>query len=253
MTDDQRLSERTDERVADGPLMDLHDQLVEAIARQQSTVTPLPSQRRRTGAHTRRQVLAAAAAVVVMIGVALFVTSTNDDARVAADVTVEQDADGVTVSIENSVSVEELERELTAAGVDVDVRPMATGPSRVDHFVSISGNSGKLIGGDGTTTNKAQFTKGDEVVLFLGVAAGQRPYDAMTDAWAYGESLAGTNLDGTTLAESREEIDRRAAASGTSVSYRLLASGQETTPQPEDVIADATGLSANSAVIMLDR
>jgi hypothetical protein len=42
MTDDQRLSERTDERVADGPLMDLHDQLVEAIARQQSTVTPLP-------------------------------------------------------------------------------------------------------------------------------------------------------------------------------------------------------------------
>ena len=96
MTDDQRLSERTYDRVTDGPLMDLHDQLVEAIARQQSTVTPLPSTRRRTGAHVRRQLVAAAAAVVVMVGVTLFVTSTNDDARVAADVTVEQDADGVT-------------------------------------------------------------------------------------------------------------------------------------------------------------
>lgn len=155
MTDDQRLSERTDDRVTDGPLMDLHDQLVEAIARQQSTVTPLPSTRRRTGAHVRRQFVAAAA-VVVMVGAALFVTSTGDDARVAADVTVEQNANGVTVSIESSVSVEELERELTAAGVDVGVRPMATGPSRVNHFVSISGNSGKLIGGDGTATNKAR-------------------------------------------------------------------------------------------------
>ncbi len=253
MTDDQRLSERTYDRVTDGPLMDLHDQLVEAIARQQSTVTPLPSTRRRTGAHVRRQFVAAAAAVVVMVGAALFVTSTGDDGRVAADVTVEQNANGVRVSIESSVSVEELERELTAAGVDVGVRPMATGPSRVNHFVSISGNSGKLIGGDGKTTNKAQFTKGDEVVLYLGVAAGQRPYDAMTDAWARGESLAGSNLDGTTLAESRDEIDRRAAASETSVSYRLLADGQETTPQSGDVIADATGLSAHSAVIMLDR
>ena len=75
----------------------------------------------------------------------------------------------------------------------------------------------------------------------------------MTDAWAHGESLAGTNLEGTTLAESRDEIDRRAASSGTSVSYRLVADGQEATPQSGDVIADATGLSASSAVIMLDR
>lgn len=249
MTDDQY----SETRVTDGPLMELHDQLVEAIARQNTTIAPILTPRRRPHGHLRRQMLVAAAAVVVMVGAALFITSNSDRSDVAADVDVQHTADGITVSIESSVTVEEIRKALADAGVDVEVLPMKTGPSRVDHFVSILAGSGKLVGGDGTTTNKAIFEQGDHVKLYLGVPAGGQFYDASTNAWSHGEALAGANLEGQQLSDVRTEIERRATASGARIEYHRQSDMQVTTPEPGDVLIDASGVSADTVYAVVDR
>lgn len=249
MTDDQRPTDR----VTDGPLMELHDQLVDAIVRQNTTVSPILTPRRRPRAHLGRQLLVAAAAVVVMVGTALFITTNDDRSNVAADVDVQRTADGIVVSIESSVTVAEIDRALTAAGVDVDVLPMRTGPSRVDHFVSISADSGRLVGGDGTTTNKAILEKGDHVALYLGVPADGQPYDATTNAWSHGEALAGSNLEGKQLSEIQGEIDRRAAASGARIEYHRQSDMGVVAPEPGDVLIDASGVSADTVFVIVDR
>ena len=242
------------DRVTDGPLLDFHDQLVAAIERQNSsTVTPLVPTRSRMRTRTTRVVAAVAAAAVLIVGV-LVVSLSSHDSDVGADVTVLKQGDTVTVSIENDVDVAQIEQAMKDTGVKVTVIPTPTGPSRVNRFVGLSGPaSTKLIGGDGTSSNKATFRRGSKVQIQLGVAANGRPYVVATVAWAPSEPLDGPSLAGQDLRTAGAELTARAQKSGARLDYRLDSTGQPTTPEPGDVIVNAQATAADQVLVMLHR
>lgn len=236
------------DRVTDGPLLDLHDQLVAAIQRQNDVVMPLaPTHRRRPSTKLITAAAAAVVALVVATGV-LVLSLSGGRSDVAADVTVQRQGDTVTVSIEDDVTVAEIEQALLDTGVDVTVVPISTGPSRVNRFVGLVGPAtSKLVGGDGTTSNKATFVKGSKVELQLGVL-GTGIYDAGTVAWSAGEGLAGTSLVGSTYAEASAEIARRAEKSGVTVTY-WNEQASPVTPGPDDRILNAQGIAVDRVIV----
>lgn len=245
--------QHTTDRVTDGPLLDLHDELVAAFERHHGTPVASLAARRRPTRRLAYAVGGVAATIALVVGV-LLINVPGNESEVAADVTVRQEGNSVTVSIEHNIDVSQIEAAMRDTGVEVTVVPTPTGPSRVNRFVGIVGPpSARLTGGDGTASNSATFVKGSEVQILLGVAADGRPYDVPTDAWLRNEPLAGEPLTGTTFAESGAELERRATAAGATLDLRSDANGQPTTPQPTDVIVSAQATSATSVLVMLHR
>lgn len=239
-------------RVTDGPLLAFHNDLVSAISRyvdpaaDRTAVEPRHAGDRTVPANLgsepnnvsrldpRRahhdtdaghrgprlaRVLAAAAAIVVIAALGAMWVG-HDTPTVAADVTVTTNGDRVTVVLDKTVSVTDLETALKNANVKVTVQPITTGPSKVNLFVGIIGDNTSFSGGDGKAVNRATFTPSSNVILQLGVLGTGDYYDSTTDAFARGEGLEGPSLTGTTYAESRAEIERRAARSGVTVTVR---------------------------------
>lgn len=233
-------------------LATLRDDLVEATARRGGSANPAPAPDRRSAMAERnrassfRLVAAAAVALVIGIGIVGYTVGIGQDA--AADVTVQRDGSSVTVSIDDDVTPEEI-RSALVDDVDLTVVASPTGPSRINRFVGIAGpSSARLVGGDGTTSLAATFTKGSEVTLILGVAADGQPYATPTDATASGEPLAGLNIVGERVGDVRSEIDAAAATSGASVSY-LGESGPTGEPAADARIVSAQAAAADRVTI----
>lgn len=257
-TDESRHS--TFGRVTDGPMLAFHRQLVDAIEAEHrqpddaANVTELrPRRPATTGARRLTTVAAAAAVVTVGIG-ATSLWVGNDTPDVSADVTVQRNGDRVTVVLEDDISVDQVAAKLAAAGVDVSVQGLPTGPSRVDRFVGVIGpESAKLEGGDGRTSNRATFIAGSRVILQVGVP-GDGFYDAATDAFDRGEALEGTSLVGVPARAARDELVRRAAASGATLEYRRSLGTVMASPDDvadTDVILSAQGVAKGKVIVMI--
>ncbi|MFN8049961.1 MAG: hypothetical protein U0Q22_00805 [Acidimicrobiales bacterium] len=238
------------DRVVDGPLRELHDELVDAASRVGDDV---PAGRR--PGRSRRMLVAAAAGLVAVVGTAVGLALTTDGGTAAADVNVVRDGDEVTVSLAKTVTVSDVEEALSKAGVHVTVVGVPTGPSQVNLFVGVivfAGSGAQPISGDPRAVARTTFHAGNKVELQLGVPAkpGQS-YDAATDATARLEPLAGLHLKGRRLGDVRAELERTAAAHGVTLDYRDQTGQPTTHPDESGTIFGASSISADTVLVMV--
>lgn len=238
----------TDRRVTDGPLMDLHDRLMDAIERSDaSDVTPAPAP---VPMWRSRAVLAAAAVVALVTGLVAVLLSVPGQDPAAADVSVTESGGMVTVVLDGSVSVAELRTALTDAGVTATVKGSVTGPGMVNRFISMSTEQVQTSGADGSSKPTATFRSGDRVVLYLGVAAepGQ-PYDSSPAATMPGEPLEGLDIVGRPIGEVRAEIEARADERGVTVGYRDAMMQPTDEPAPGASVVNAISTSSDHVLV----
>lgn len=264
MTDDDHLP--TDhlptDRVTSGPLLGLHDELVEAARRRSSaesdqgrprsvTVQERPAPGRRHRSQSLVPLVAAAAtAIVVGVGIVGYTVAGSTDA--AAGVAIEHTGDFVTVSLSGDVTIDEIRDALEDADVEVSVEPRKTGPSLVDRFVGVGAtDSARLVGGDGRSSATATFPAGSTAQLMLGVAAGGESYEVPTDPTEPGEPLEGLTISGVPVAEFRTDLGRLTSTGSVTVMYQSAEGAPVADPTDDAVIAEGTALSPELVLITL--
>lgn len=143
----------------------------------------------------RGLVMRAAIAVVAIVGVgSAFVAVSSDDPAAASSVEVETLTDGsrqVTV-LDINAPIAEIEAELNRAGIDAEVVPQATGPSRIGEVITVVFTEGGIpLSAPGSRTFEIPAGYGGRVVINIGVqAADGQMYDQPALAFAEGEPLA---------------------------------------------------------------
>lgn len=182
----------------------LRAQLVTAAARQQA--------RRR-----RRATRAGAAAVAVVLSALALATGPS---TALAEVRVERAGDRMVVTLlEIEQDPHRVEASLRAAGFDVAVEAVPTGPSSVGRFVGTFDSGAlptELVRVDGSPAAFSAFSLpagwDGRLRLYVGrpARAGER-YLAFTDALAAGEPLACLPLQGVRAAEALGAVAGRAA------------------------------------------
>ena len=152
---------------------------------------------------SRRVVVGAASAfAAVIFGLVVFV-AVGDQSPAGASVVVERVGDRWHVTLTDSEpSIEMIEDELRAAGIEAEVTAVPVGPSRIGQFVG-GDHHVRLVGNADVSSSLVEIpVDAPSVRLRVGrPAAGDEPYEAFSDAFASGEPIECSGVWGTDSVE----------------------------------------------------
>lgn len=214
--------------------------------------------RRRKGIAYRA---AAVAAAVVVVAAAVVVADSGKPA--AAGVSVQHRNGQIIVRLTDiEYRPEVIEHATAAAGLDVDVTAVATGPSLVGRFLRAEAGAGdevKQIGRDGPsfTGFAVQEGWGGRLEIYVGRPAdGGEPYETFPNAVSEGEPLActgilGSRADAASTLIADRDLDVRWRAVATTGERDLRVSELDESPWNELVVTRAEALDRSHVLIVL--